>query len=190
MLILASTSPYRRELLARLRLPFEVAAPGFDEAPAAGEAPLQRAQRLALAKASAVISEHPAATVIGSDQVAVCKGQVLGKPGGAGRCREQLQHLSGSSASFFTAWAVVDARTGSILQAVDTTTVHFRVLQAAEIDRYIVAEQPLDCAGGFRAEGLGITLFTRIVSEDPTALIGLPLMALAGALRQLGYELP
>lgn len=190
MLILASTSPYRRELLARLRLPFEVAAPGVDEAPATGETPLELAQRLALAKASAVSSRHPTATVIGSDQVAVCKGEMLGKPGSPARCREQLLHLSDSFASFFTALAVIDARTGTSLQAVDTTTVHFRPLQPAEIERYIAAEQPFDCAGGFRAEALGITLFTRIVSEDPTALIGLPLIALAAALRQLGYELP
>ena len=190
MLILASTSRYRRELLGRLRLPFEVADPGVDEAPATGETPLQRAQRLALAKASAISARHPTATVIGSDQVAVCKGEVLGKPGGIARCREQLLHLSGSFASFFTALAVVDARTGASFQAVDTTTVYFRVLQPPEIERYIAAEQPLDCAGGFRAEALGITLFARIVSEDPTALIGLPLIALAAALRQMGYALP
>ncbi len=190
MLILASTSPYRQELLARLRLPFEVVAPEVDEAPAAGETPIERAQRLALAKASAVSSRQRTATVIGSDQVAVCKGEVLGKPGGVSRCREQLQHLSGAAASFFTALAVVNARTGASYQMVDTTTVYFRALQPAEIERYIAAEQPFDCAGGFRAEALGITLFARIASEDPTALIGLPLIALAAALRQVGYALP
>jgi septum formation protein len=190
VLILASTSRYRRELLERLRLPFEVVAPEVDESPLALETPLERAQRLALAKAAAVSHRHPTATVIGSDQVAVCKGQILDKPGGLERCREQLRWLSASAATFYTALAVVNARTGANVQLIDTTTVYVRALSSDEIERYIEAERPFDCAGGFRVESFGISLFARIASEDPTALIGLPLIALGRALRQLGYELP
>jgi septum formation protein len=190
VLILASTSPYRRELLQRLGLPFQAASPNVDEAPLPLETPLARAQRLALAKATAVHRSHEVATVIGSDQVAVCKGRVLDKPGDAGRCREQLCWLSGAAATFYTAVAVLGNRSTQLSQTVDTTTVYFRTLGDEEIERYITVEQPFDCAGGFRAEALGITLFARIVSEDPTALIGLPLIALARSLRQLGYELP
>ena len=190
MLILASTSPYRRELLARLRVPFQAVAPETDEAPLALETPLERAQRLALAKAAAVSRKWRDATVIGSDQVAVCKGELLGKPSEAGRCRQQLQWLSASAALFHTAVAVLQPASGANIQLVDTTTVYFRALAASEIERYIEAEQPFDCAGGFRCESLGISLFARIVSEDPTALIGLPLIAVGRALRQLGYEIP
>lgn len=190
MLILASTSRYRAQLLERLRVRFEAVAPGVEESPRLHEIPLERAQRLALAKSMAVSARYPMATVIGSDQVAVCKGDVLDKPGDAAQCREQLQRLSGSTATFHTALAVIDPSRQANIQIVDTTTVYFRALEAAEIERYVELEKPLDCAGGFKAEGLGIALFTRIVSEDPTALIGLPLIALARALRQLGYEVP
>ena len=189
-LILASTSPYRRQLLSRLHLDFEVIAPLVDESVQALETPLQRAQRLALAKARAVSVRHPSAVVIGSDQVAVCKGELLEKPGGPERCQTQLQWLSAAAATFYTAVAVLHAASDASTQFVDTTTVYFRALSTAEIERYIIAEQPFDCAGGFRAEGLGISLFARVVSDDPTALIGLPLIALARALRQLGCELP
>jgi septum formation protein len=189
-LILASTSSYRRELLARLRLRFSSLAPGVDEAAVAHETPLARAQRLALAKARAVAEREPGATVIGSDQVAVCKGELLEKPGTAERCREQLRWLSAAAATYYTAVAIVQLERNQTLQFVDTTTVYFRPLTEAEIERYIAAEQPFDCAGGFRSEALGISLFARVVSEDPTGLIGLPLIALARGLRQLGYELP
>jgi len=189
-LILASTSPYRRTLLSRLGLPFECIAPGVDEAPLPQEAPLERARRLALAKATAVAAQRPGSTVIGGDQVAVCGGEVLDKPGTVARCREQLERLSAAAATFYTAVALQPAEHGAALQLVDTTTVYFRALSALEIERYIAAEQPLDCAGGFRAESLGIALFARVVTEDPTALIGLPLIALARSLRQLGYALP
>ncbi len=189
-LILASTSSYRRELLGRLRLPFACVAPEVDEIARAGEPALERAVRLALAKATAVAARHPASTVIGSDQVAVCRGELLDKPGDAVRCRAQLRRLSGSQASFHTAVAVLSAERARTLQFVDTTTVHVRPLSDAEIERYIAAEQPFDCAGGFRCEGLGISLFERIVCEDPTALVGLPLIRTAGALRELGYALP
>jgi septum formation protein len=189
-LILASTSLYRRVLLERLALPFSCVAPGVDEAPLAGESPPDRAVRLALAKAAAVAARHPGATVIGSDQVGTCKGELLDKPGDAPRAHSQLQWLSAAAASFHTAVAVLQSERGNILQFVDTTTVYFRALSDAEIERYIAIEQPFDCAGGFRCEGLGITLFSRMVTEDPTGLIGLPLIALARSLRQLGYQLP
>ncbi len=189
-LILASTSRYRRELLGRLRVPFACEAPGVDETARAGEPALRRAVRLALAKAASVAARHPASTVIGSDQVAVCRGELLDKPGDAARCRAQLQQLSGAQASFHTAVAVISAAGDRTVQFVDTTTVHVRTLSGAEIERYVLAEQPFDCAGGFRCEGLGITLFERIVCEDPTALIGLPLIGTAAALRERGSALP
>jgi septum formation protein len=189
-LILASSSRYRRELLTRLRLPFECVVPGVDETPLAAESHFDRAVRLALAKASAVAARYPGGTVIGSDQVGVCRAEALDKPGDADRARAQLQRLSAAAATFYTAVAVLQLERGSSMQFVDTTTVYFRALSDAEIDRYIAAEQPFDCAGGFRGEGLGITLFSRIVCEDPTGLIGLPLIAVARSLRQLGYELP
>jgi septum formation protein len=189
-LILASTSRYRRELLARLRLPFECAAPGVDETALTAESHLDRAVRLALAKAAAVAARRPGTTVIGSDQVGVCKGESLDKPGDALRAHAQLQRLSAAAATFYTAVTVVPADHSASLQFVDTTTVYFRALSDAEIERYIAVDRPFDCAGGFRCEGLGISLFSRVVSEDPSGLVGLPLIAVARALRQLGYELP
>jgi septum formation protein len=190
VLILASSSRYRRELLRRLQLTFEVMAPHVNESPLALETPLERAPRLALAKATAVSRRRADATVIGSDQVAVCKGEILDKPGTAERCEAHLRWLSGSAATFYTAVAVLPAAGGASIQFLDTTTVYFRPLQSAEIARYIEVEQPFDCSGGFRSESLGISLFARVVSEDPTALIGPPLFALGRALRQLGYQLP
>ncbi len=190
MLILASTSRYRRELLQRLGLPFEIMAPLVDESPVWPEPALARAQRLALAKASAVSLQHPAAVVVGSDQVALCRDEILEKPGSAERCRAQLQWLSGCTASFYTAVAVLRGADDRRIEFVETTTVHFRALSAAEIARYVEIDQPFDCAGGFRAESLGISLFKGIVGQDPTALIGLPLIGLATALRSLGYALP
>jgi septum formation protein len=189
-LILASTSPYRRELLARLRLAFELLAPEVPEEHLEGESPADRSLRLALAKAQAVARLHPGALVIGSDQVAAVGEQLLGKPGDAARCRAQLGALSGKTARFYTACALLGVNAGVRLAHVDTTTVVFRSLSAAEIERYVACEQPYDCAGGFKAEGLGVALFECIESQDPTALIGLPLIWLAGALRGAGYHLP
>jgi septum formation protein len=189
-LILASTSPYRRELLSRLALDFEVVAPEVSEEHQRGESPTDRALRLATAKAQAVSARHPHALVLGSDQVAACGAEVLDKPGDARRCREQLLRLSGHTAHFYTACVLLGASAGLHLAHVDTTTVVFRELSASEIDRYIARERPFDCAGGFRAEALGITLFDCIESQDPTALIGLPLIWLAGALRAAGFPLP
>ena len=189
-LILASTSRYRRSLLERVAPPFEVASPGVDEAAVPGEPPRARAARLSLAKARAVAELHPKAIVIGSDQVAALGPRVLDKPGDEEVCRSQLAALSGNSAHFFTGCAVVGMEANLTLEHLDTTTVLFRSLNAEEIHRYVARERPLDCAGGFKVEALGITLFERIDSSDPTALIGLPLIWLTGALRKAGYLLP
>jgi len=189
-LILASTSAYRRELLARLGVPFEVLAPGVNEAHVAGESPADRALRLALEKAAAVARLRPQAIVVGADQVAACAEQLLDKPGDAARSRAQLTALSGRTALFYTACAVLGGGGEVHLAHVDTTTVVFRELSAAEIERYVERERPFDCAGGFRAEALGISLFEYIESRDPTALIGLPLIWLAAALRAAGFRLP
>ena len=189
-LILASTSPYRRALLLRLGLPFQTAAPGVPESHLPGEAPGERARRLALAKARAVAAGAPQAAVIGSDQVAVSGATVLDKPGDAERCRAQLRALSGNAARFLTAVAVVCPARGFLEEFTDVTVVQFRALSDAEIDRYVERDRPWDCAGGFRSETLGVTLFERIDSSDPTGLIGLPLIRLAAALRALGCALP
>jgi septum formation protein len=189
-LILASTSPYRRALLERFGLPFEVMPPGVDEQAHAARIPAVRCTLLTMAKAEAVADRHPEAVVIGSDQVAALGDRILHKPGDAETCRAQLQALSGRTAHFYTGCAVVGRAAGLALSHFDTTTVEFRTLQPDEIARYVEREKPFDCAGGFKAEALGITLFERIESNDPTALIGLPLIYLAAALRQAGYRLP
>ena len=194
-LILASTSAYRRELLARLRLPFSCEAPGVDEARRSGERPLALAVRLARAKADAVALRQPETWVIGSDQVAVRADDtltetILGKPGTETRCREQLRECSARIVSFMTAVAVVRHDSRSAIEFVDTTRVKFRALDEATIARYVAAESPLDCAAGFKSEGLGIALCESIDSEDPSALIGLPLIRLSSVLRDVGFEVP
>jgi septum formation protein len=189
-LILASTSRYRRSLLERIAPPFEAMSPGVDEAPLAGEVPRARALRLSLAKARAVAERYPNAIVIGSDQVAALGERVLDKPGSEAVCREQLRALSGNTAHFFTGCAVLGLDAGLTYEHLDTTTVVFRELADTEIHRYVAREQPFDCAGGFKVEALGITLFERVESADPTALIGLPLIWLASALRKAGYLMP
>ena len=187
-LVLASTSRYRRELLARLRLPFEVARPDVDESALPAETPETLAMRLAAAKARAVSATRPDAWVIGSDQVADLGGVALGKPGARAAAIAQLQAMSGRAVIFRTAVCV--ARGEVALAALDTTVVRFRTLSLDEVKRYVDAEQPFDCAGSFKSEGFGITLFEAIESRDPTALVGLPLIATAGLLRQAGYALP
>lgn len=189
-LILASTSVYRRQLLERLKVPFEVANPGIAEPHLPGEAPPARSARLAAEKAQAVARSHPQALVIGSDQVAVCRGQVLDKPGSEAGSWSHLRLLSGSVADFHTAVALIGPDAGALIAFTDLTRVHFRTLSEAEIRRYVSLEKPYDCAGAFRAESLGISLFERIESADPTGLVGLPLIALSRALRQAGFELP
>jgi septum formation protein len=189
-LILASTSPYRRSLLERIAPPFEAISPGVDEGPIKGETPRGRAERLSLAKARAVADRHPNAIVIGSDQVAAAGQRVLEKPGDEATCRAQLSSLSGNKAQFFTGCAVVGIQAGLSLTHLDITTVTFRALSEMEINRYVARERPLDCAGGFKVEALGITLFETVESRDPTALVGLPLIWLSSALRRAGYLLP
>lgn len=191
---MASTSKYRRELLVRLHLPFSCIAPGVDEAVRRGEQPLALAARLARAKAAAVALQHPDAWVIGSDQVAALTGQegelILGKPGTEARCIEQLRSCSGSTVSFMTAVAVVRHNGHAVHEFIDTTRVTFRRLDEQTIARYVAVEAPIDCAGGFKSEGLGIALCESIDSGDPSALIGLPLIRLSAVLREVGFELP
>lgn len=187
-LILASTSRYRRELLGRLGLAFEAVAPGVDETAQPGESPRSLAQRLAREKAAAVAARFPDAVVIGSDQAADLDGLALGKPGTAARAFEHLRACSGREVVFHTAVCV--AAPGRQIEFADRTVVRFRELADAEIDRYLERERPFDCAGSFKSEGLGAALFEGIRNDDPSALIGLPLIALARALRELGFALP
>jgi septum formation protein len=189
-LILASTSIYRRQLLERLRLPFSVVRPGVEEHLKAGEAPKARAERLALEKAQAVALLHPAQLVIGADQVAACEGSILDKPGSADTARAQLRAQSGRAVQFFSAVALVHGERGYSAGFVDLTTVKFRDLTDTEIEAYLAADRPYDCAGSLRSETLGLSLCERIESEDPSALLGLPLIRLAANLRACGYALP
>jgi septum formation protein len=189
-LILASTSRHRRSLLERLGIAFTAVPPGTPEDAVPGELPPDRALRLAIAKAQAIAALRPDAVIIGSDQVAAVGSKILDKPGDAAHCRAQLAAASGSSARFHTACAVIAPQAGIRMVHIDTTTVFFRSLAEQEIERYTERERPFDCAGGFRAEGLGISLFESIESRDPTAIIGLPLIWLASALRRAGYVLP
>ncbi|HEY4083288.1 MAG TPA: Maf family nucleotide pyrophosphatase [Burkholderiaceae bacterium] len=188
-LILGSTSHYRRELLERLRIPFEVQSPEVDETPRPGEAPAEMATRLALAKAQAVAQRFPRALVIGSDQVADLAGQPIGKPGTHDRAAAQLRSMSGKTVVFQTAVAVVCAETGFVAQQLAPVSVRFRQLGDAEIERYLRLEEPYDCAGSAKSEGLGISLLEAIDSDDPTALVGLPLIRTAAMLRQAGLDL-
>jgi septum formation protein len=187
-LILGSTSRYRRELLERLRFPFSVTSPQVDETPQPGEQPALLAERLALAKAQAVAAQHPQAWVIGSDQVADLDGASIGKPGTHERAVAQLRAMSGRTVVFQTAVAVVAPGFARVERV--PVQVRFRALGDAEIEHYLRLEQPYDCAGSAKSEGLGITLLEAIESTDPTALIGLPLIATARLLREAGLNLP
>lgn len=189
-LVLGSSSRYRRELLERLRLPFAVAVPETDESPLPGEAPHALALRLALAKAHAVAALHPQAIVIGSDQVADLAGEPLGKPGNHERATAQLRRMGGRTVVFQTAVAVVCSDSGFSEVDIAPVEVRFRPLDDATIERYLRAEQPYDCAGSAKSEGLGIALLDAIVSDDPTALIGLPLIRTCRMLRAAGLVLP
>ena len=188
-LVLGSTSVYRRELLARLRLPFIVAAPDVDETPLPGEAPAALARRLALAKARAVADMHPDCIVIGSDQVADLHGQPLGKPGTHDRAVAQLQAMRGQTVIFQTAVAVVCKASGFVQEDLAPVRVQFRDLGDAEIEQYLRAETPYDCAGSAKSEGLGISLLEAIDNDDPTALVGLPLIRTCRMLRAAGLNL-
>jgi len=185
-LVLASTSAYRRALLQRLRLRFECAAPGADESALAGERPEQTAWRLSLDKARAVAHRFPDALVIGSDQVAALGDQRLGKPGNHANAVRQLRSLSGKAADFHTAVSLLDARSGEARSHIVPCRVVFRSLDERQIESYLRLEQPYDCAGSAKSEGLGIVLIERIETEDPTSLIGLPLIALSTMLAQAG----
>lgn len=188
-LVLGSTSPYRHALLSRLGLPFTTVSPQVDETPKPGEPPRDLAKRLALAKAQAVADLHPDAVVIGSDQVADLHGVPLGKPGNHERATHQLQQMRGQTVLFHTAVAVVCARSGFTQQAMAEVKVRFRWLSDAEIEAYLQTEKPYDCAGSAKSEGLGIALLDAIDSDDPTALIGLPLIRTCQLLREAGLRL-
>ena len=183
-LILASTSPYRRELLSRLGLPFEVANPYTDETRLPDEAPEAMALRLSEAKARAVSSDFPDALIIGSDQVATVNGEIYGKPGNHERAISQLRALSGKTVNFFTGLSLFNSRTGYV-----TTLVTFRELTNKEIENYLQREPAYNCAGSAKSEGLGIALLTRMQGDDPNALVGLPLIALCDLLRNQGVEI-
>jgi septum formation protein len=188
-IVLASTSSYRAGLLSRILRSFHQAAPGTDESALPAEAPAQRAARLAETKARDVAATRPGSIVIGSDQVADLDGMVLDKPGTPETARAQLAASSGKDVVFHTAVCVIDAH-GRAAVHTDETRVTFRSLTSSDIERYVERERPLDCAGSFKCEGLGITLFERIVNKDPTALVGLPLIATSRLLREAGIALP
>jgi septum formation protein len=194
-LVLASTSAYRRGLLGRLNIPFDCRPPGSDETPRSGETARATVARLAQAKARAVAFHCPDAWVIGGDQLAVTlddaqRETILGKPGSVANCIEQLHWCSGRTLAFFTAVAVIRHRDAALSEFIDTTRVVLRKFDRPTVERYVALESPLDCAGGFKSEGLGISLCESIDSVDPTALIGLPLIRLCEVLRSVGFDLP
>ncbi len=187
-LILASTSPYRRALLEKLGLPFACIAPQVDEQPQTGESAQALVERLARAKAAVIAAQYPDALVIGSDQVAVIDGVILGKPHSHDRAFAQLQAASGKAVTFLTGLALVHQAGGRVLSLVEPFEVKFRRLSEQSIEHYLRLEQPYDCAGSFKSEGLGISLFEALQGRDPNALIGLPLIALIDLLTELGYD--
>jgi MAF protein len=187
-LVLASSSSYRKALLQRLGLPFATATPGIDETPESGEAVAALTQRLALAKARALAAAWPSAWLIGSDQACQVDGRILGKPGSFERAREQLRLCSGRSVEFHTALVLLDSSSGAVLGSHDVFSVRFRRLTDEEITFYLHAEQPFDCAGSFKAEGLGIALFEEMAGKDFHSLLGLPLISLCDLLRQAGLN--
>jgi septum formation protein len=189
-LILASSSKYRKLQLQRFGIPFDCESPEIDETALNNESPLELVGRLAVKKAEAVSRQYPQAVVVGSDQIAVFDGQVIGKPGTHQAARKQLSSFSGQVVEFLTAISVLCRESDFSEQYTDCTRVCFRTLQDEEIERYLQQEKPYDCAGAFKAESLGIVLFERIISEDPTALIGLPLIRTAAMLRSAGLPLP
>jgi len=189
-IVLGSTSPYRRDLLARLGFAFLQDAPQIDESAAPDEAPIRLVTRLAEAKARTVAERHPDSLIIGSDQVAERSGQILTKPGSRERAVEQLRFASGQTVTFYTGLCLFNSASGIAQVVCEPFKVHFRELADAEIARYVDAEQPFNCAGSFKSEGLGITLFRRLEGDDPNSLIGLPLIRLAEMLRREGLQLP
>lgn len=189
-LVLGSTSPFRQALLQRLGLPFTVDAPDVDESQQPGETPKALVLRLAEAKARAVARRHPTALIIGSDQVACIDDQILGKPGTRAKAAEQLRASVGRAVTFYTGLCLLNAASGRAQLACEPFRVHFRQLSEAQIGRYLDAEQPYNCAGSFKSEGLGISLFERMEGDDPNALIGLPLIRLVAMLENEGIAVP
>ncbi|WP_454253432.1 Maf family protein [Pseudomonas sp. Marseille-Q7302] len=189
-ILLASSSPYRRQLLERLCLPFAHQSPDIDETPLPGEHPRDLVERLARLKAAALGDQSDHTLVIGSDQATAIEGEILGKPLSHDRAHQQLARASGRTLVFHTGLAVLDSRTGKCWSEVVDFQVRFRPLDAATIDRYLLVEQPYDCAGSFKAEGLGIALFEAMQGDDPTSLIGLPLIRLTALLREAGLQVP
>ena len=189
-LVLASSSPYRRELLSRLGLAFSYASPDIDESPLPGEAVSQLVQRLSRCKTEALAAQNPAALIIGSDQAALLDNTILGKPGNHEAALAQLRAASGRTIEFHTGLCLLNTGSGNCQLTEEVFSVQFRQLDEDEIERYLRAEQPYDCAGSFKAEGLGISLFEGFAGRDPNSLIGLPLIALCGFLRVEGLELP
>jgi MAF protein len=189
-LVLGSTSPYRRELLGRLGLPFDTSRPDADETALPNESPDGLVRRLAEAKARSVAASRPESLVIGSDQVAVLDDAVIGKPGSPDAAREQLRQASGRSVLFLTGLCLLDSGSDRSWVIVEPFTVHFRKLGSEQIDRYLEAEQPYDCAGSFKSEGLGIALFERLEGDDPNSLVGLPLIRLVALLAEAGVSVP
>lgn len=189
-LVLASSSPYRRELLARLRLPFSCATPDIDESALPGEDAENLVRRLSAQKAQALRHSHGNHLIIGSDQVAVLDGQIIGKPHDFERAREQLRAASGRSLTFLTGLSLLNSQSGQIQTDCIPFTVHFRTLSAAQIERYLQTEQPYDCAGSFKSEGLGVSLFRSTEGSDANSLIGLPLIRLVDMLQAAGVQIP
>ncbi|WP_353232009.1 Maf family protein [Pseudomonas helleri] len=189
-LLLASSSVYRRDLLSRLRLPFTCSSPDIDESHRPGESALQLVQRLSLEKAQTLAASHPAHLIIGSDQVAVLNGQIIGKPHTFDKARQQLLNASGASVSFLTGLTLLNSQTGHYQTDCVPFTVHMRHLNTEQIERYLHAEEPYDCAGSFKAEGLGVSLFQRTEGDDATSLVGLPLIRLVDMLLAQGVAIP
>jgi septum formation protein len=187
-LILGSSSPFRKMLLERLMVPFDTANPDIDETPLANETPIALVERLAIAKAKEIAKSNPSALIIGSDQVALHDNEIVGKPHTHERAIEQLRTASGKKIELFTGLALINSETGSIQSEVIPFTVHFKTLSESTIERYLRKEQPYNCAGSVRSEGLGVALFEKFEGDDPNALIGLPLIRLVAMLENQGYD--
>lgn len=187
-LVLGSTSPFRKEILAKLNLPFDCAKPNIDESPLDNESAVALVERLAIEKAKAVACEFPDALIIGSDQVAICDGEILGKPHNFENAVKQLEKFSNKIVAFYTGLCVYDSGLDFTTALIEPFLVHFKTLSRAEIENYLHAEQPYNCAGSFKSEGLGICLFEKLEGNDPNTLIGLPLIKLVELLKQHGLD--
>ncbi|SEL06635.1 MAF protein [Colwellia chukchiensis] len=187
-LVLGSTSPFRKEILTKLNIPFECAKPDIDESPLDGESALELVERLAIEKAKAVAAAYPDALIIGSDQVAMCDGEVLGKPHNFNNAVKQLEKFSNKTVTFYTGLCVYDSGLDHTTALIEPFLVHFNELSRSDIENYLHAEQPYNCAGSFKSEGLGICLFKKLEGDDPNSLIGLPLIKLVALLKLHGVD--